>query len=123
MIHDKNLMFFDAAKATAAAAVQIDAAGTDIGNGEPMYLFVAQKAAKASASTTFALTTSDTETGGDDLLSITLKQTGKTEIACVSLPMGVDYKKYLVLTPTGGSGTCTAGLTRDPQVWRAYPAA
>lgn len=109
----------------------------DLGGPEPIWLVLqvdTSFAAADAATLTATLESAENEalstnaavhftTGALALAALT----AGTTLAVVALPTG-DYRKYLGLRYTVGTGPFTAGaisafLTRDPQLWRTYAAA
>lgn len=142
MILDAQNEFSDgqAVTATAISTNVIDTgpqAQQQGGTGEQLYFVVQTRTAATDTSSDATLTVS-LESAANEALSsgpVVHFSTGAlafgtfspagTVLACVALPLGVDYKRYLGVRYTVASGPLTAGnfdafLTRDPQQWKPY---
>lgn len=151
MILDELLEFCDATSVARAAGtaligdvIDLGATARDIGNGEPLYLYIsvdtsvvtggsagtvqfklASDSAAAIAtdgSATEHLATPAYVTDDDSTIQLTA---GKA-IYVAALPTGVTYERYLGIlqvtaTTTITAGAVSIGLTKDPTGWRAYP--
>lgn len=145
MILDERLEFADAedvsaTTGTANTANQIDlSVARDIGNGQPVYLYVIVDVAFATATTAevaFQLAsdaTASVDTGGAQTIHYTSRAFDTGELTAGTVAVFVEvpqeaidtYEQFLALqvvttSATTTAGSITAGLTLDKHGWKAY---
>ncbi len=152
MILDERNEFADAVSVAAAAGtaligdvIDLGTASRDIGAGEDLYLMIttdteiitggsagtikfqlasdAQAAIATDGSATVHFDTGTIVT--DDAAANDNRLNAGGVIACVALPQGAVYERYLgilavIATTTVTAGKINAFLTKDPSAWRPY---